>query len=452
MKNLRSVLALLALLIAAPAAAQQVQIHSVPIGKGGGVSGFNAAVPGASGMPLVSQGAAADPAFGTIGNSGLTPGAADTYKGSLNGSTVADVALPSCTAVNSALRYTLGSGPTCGAISVTTGFDMPINLGLSASASGGALTLNLVQASSAAPTANNPVLVPFRSTTATLGTVNWRTITSTLSLVVPSGATLGTSSSNVPFRVWIFLEDNGGTPELAVATCSNTTTIFGCAAWEHALKTTTTISAGSGTAGVPYATAGVSLDAVRIIGFCDYGSGLGTAGSWASACTTLQVYGPGMKKPGDVVQTIAPNFGTLTVVTFTTAGLVTTNVTASITLQGGAMNLVRYSAAVSTGNTVAANTNNLQMYRGVTAIGALQRGSAAAGSVVNGGSVPFTGYDFPTSAAAQTYAVKAIVNAGGGGTGSVPAVNTDSATEVLEEIMGALEPANDNGLPFAMAG
>lgn len=451
MKNLRSVLALLALLIAAPAAAQQVQIHSVPIGKGGGVSGFNAAVPGASGMPLVSQGAAADPAFGTIGNSGLTPGAADTYKGSLNGSTVADVALPSCTAVNSALRYTLGSGPTCGVISVTTGFDMPINLGLSASASGGALTLNLVQANSAAPTANNPVLVPFRSTTATLGTVNWRTITSTLSLVVPSGATLGTSSSNVPFRVWIFLEDNGGTPELAAATCSNVTSIFPCAAWEHTLKTTTTISAGSSTAGVPYATAGVSLDAIRIVGFCDYGSGLGTAGTWASACTTLQVFGPGMKKPGDVVQTVAPSFGTVATVACgaTATPGTTSNITAGITLQGGAMNLVRYSAASSANNASGGgNAVFVQMFRGSTAIGFLSH--TATGTLNNASNFSFAGFDAPSSSSAQTYVLKCGVT--GGTTGTIPAVNTDSATEVLEEVMGALEPANDNGLPFAMAG
>lgn len=47
-----------------PAAAQwQTPTHSVPLGKGAGVVGFGAAAPGASGSPLLSNGAGADPSF-----------------------------------------------------------------------------------------------------------------------------------------------------------------------------------------------------------------------------------------------------------------------------------------------------------------------------------------------------------------------------------------------------
>lgn len=52
------------LFAAAPAFAQwQVPTHSVPVGEGIGVTGFNSAVPSAAGLPLVSNGAAADPSF-----------------------------------------------------------------------------------------------------------------------------------------------------------------------------------------------------------------------------------------------------------------------------------------------------------------------------------------------------------------------------------------------------
>lgn len=309
--NNRIYAALIALLLAAtPALAQwQTPNHSVPIGAGGGTTGFKFATPGTSGQPLVSQGAAADPSFGTIGNAGFTVGPANTVKGTVDGVNTTDLAIPGCTSVSQALRWTSGVGASCGNILVTTGFDMPVNLGLSAAANGGALTLTLTQASGSAPTSSNPVLVPFRSTTATAGTVTWRTITAATSLTIPSGATLGTSSSNVPFRIWAFLEDNGGNPELAAATCSTATAIFPCAAWESTLKTSTAITSSSNTAGVLYAPSAVTLDAVRIIGFCDFSGGLTTAGTWASSCTTLQPMGPGIKKPGDEIQSATASSG-----------------------------------------------------------------------------------------------------------------------------------------------
>lgn len=301
MKMLRAPAALAFLLFCAPAFAQQTAIHSVPIGKGAGNIGFNAAVPGAAGQPLVSQGPSVDPAFGTIANSGFTPGAANTAKGSLNGTNVVDLPLPNCTGVNQAWKYVSGTGINCGAVSTTGGYDMPINFGLSALASGNALTITLTQANGAAPSSSNPVIVPFRSTVGTNGTINFATISATQSITIPNGATLGTSN-NVPFRVWIFEDYNGGTPELGVATCSSATTIFPCASWESTLPTSTTIGGSSNTGGVLYATAGVAADAVRIVGYCDFASGLATAGAWASACTTLQVFGPGVSRPGGTVQ------------------------------------------------------------------------------------------------------------------------------------------------------
>src|ERR1035441_4231416 len=238
-------------------------------------------------------------------------GSANTVKGAATSTAIADLAVPSCGAASSALQWLTGTGFQCGTLGATTagwgvalsgggvfsiataqppyGFDMPVNLGLTAVAAGSNLPISVVGANGSSPSATNPVSVPFRSATLATGTPVWAAITSALSIVVPSGATLGTANS-VPFRLWIFMELNGGTPELGVAVCSSATQIFPCAAWESTRVTTTTITGLAATSGVLYSTTGVSSDSVRIIGYCDYSSGLATAGAWASACLTLQTF------------------------------------------------------------------------------------------------------------------------------------------------------------------
>jgi hypothetical protein len=380
----------LAFLLASPALAQQTAIHSVPIGKGAGNTGFNAAVPGAAGQPLVSQGAAIDPAFGAIANSGFAAGPANTVKGSLNGTTVIDLPLPSCTGVNQTWKYTSGVGINCTAVSSTTGFDMPINLGLNASASGNALTLTLSQANGSAPTSASPVLVPFRSTTPGVGTVTWSTISAIQSITIPSGATLGTSNG-VPFRVWIFLNYNGGAPELGVATCSNTTTIFPCAAWEGTLPTTIAIGGSSNTGGVLYATTGVAADAVRIIGYIDYSNGLPVAGAWSgSPDTNVQVFGPGIKKPGDVVQEI---FAQTNSSVSTGATTVASNVTASIALSS-AINLIDVDITAAANAASGANITG-EVRRGTLTNVSQQVNLGTAGAVAVNGMFAFDVLDAP---------------------------------------------------------
>ncbi len=401
---LRAVAALAFLLACAPAFAQQTAVHSIPIGKGSGNTGFNAAVPGTAGLPLVSQGPSADPNFGLVANGGLTAGAANTAKGSLNGTTVIDLPLPSCTAVNQAWKYTSGTGINCSAVSVFTGYDVPVNLGLSASASGSALTLTLTQASGAAPTSSSPVLVPFRSLVATTGTVTWSTISATQSITVPNGGTLGTSNG-VPFKIWIFEEYNGGTPELAVATCSNPTTVFACAAWESTLQTSTTIGVGSptNTAGALLAPTGVASDAVRIIGFCEFANGLTTAGVWTSSCTTLQVFGPGVKKPGDTVQSVyAATGGTVTCATG--SPYTVTDITAAIKLANSS-NLVMINAVASVLTAAAGDGVNAILARNGSAIGNNVNVGGSGTSTVVTAPAPFMVLEVPASLSALTYAV-----------------------------------------------
>lgn len=439
MKMFRLAAVLASLLVVSPAVAQwQTPNHSVPIGRGGGVTGFGAANPGTVGIPLVSSGLTLDPTFGQAQNVGIQPGAANTLKGSLDGASTVDIAAPTCTGVGQAWHWTAGSGPTCATITATTGFDYPVNLGLSASVAATSLTLNVTQASGAAPTASNPVVVPFRSTTAATGTVLTESITGSLSLTIPASATLGTSNS-VPFRIWIFLNANGGTnPAIGVAVCSTATTsavsLFPCAAWEHTLKTSVTISSGATSAGVLYAAAGVSNDAVRIIGFCDYSAGLTAAGSWISTCTTLQVMSPSIKKPGDIVQ------GPLVTTSTTQA---TTTSASFAALSGGTTQAITPTATMNPIRVTIAGTTSsptgsaaaVQAVRGSTLIGVPfpinTTGTSGAGS--NQYSTTMVTIDAPGSPiASQTYGYQGKTSTG---TLAYPPSSTGVVVQ-LEEIQG----------------
>lgn len=265
-----------------------------------------------------------------VTNAKMATATQNTVKGAATSTAIADLAMPSCSAAGNALQWTTNTGFGCGTLtnqtagwgltgsstfSISTaappyGFDMPVNMGMTASVGASALTINLTTQSGSTPSATNPVLIPFRSTTLATGTTVWTAITSALSIVVPSAATLGTSN-NVPFRIWIFATYNAGVPQLGVALCSLSPTIYPCVAWETSRKTTVAIDGFSTAAGVLYATAAVSNDAVRIIGYADYSSGLATAGAYASVPTTLQVVGPGVKKPGDMVQIVRTASGTV---------------------------------------------------------------------------------------------------------------------------------------------
>lgn len=114
MKYVRFLL-LAALFACSPALAQwQVPDNSIPIGRGIGNTGFDNAAPGTLGFPLKSNGASALPSFGPIVNGAISPGAANTVKGTLDGAATTDLTLPSCAADGRhALTYTSGVGWVC---------------------------------------------------------------------------------------------------------------------------------------------------------------------------------------------------------------------------------------------------------------------------------------------------------------------------------------------------
>lgn len=104
-----------ALLTAAPAFAQyQVPDHAVPIGRGGTNQGFKNAAPGTTDRPFVSNGPTSDPSFRQLPNAGLVPGAANTVKGSVDGTTTSDLAIASCSLSYQFTQWLTGTGWRCG--------------------------------------------------------------------------------------------------------------------------------------------------------------------------------------------------------------------------------------------------------------------------------------------------------------------------------------------------
>lgn len=146
---------------------------------------------------------------------------------------------------------------------------------IDATSSSGSLTVTL-----------NPTVLDFRSSTTSSGTVNTRTINSAISVIVPSGATLGTVSGQQSF-IMVLAIDNAGTVELAVVNLGS----FSLS--ETTLISTSAINSGSTSASTVYSTTARTNVPYRVVGFIS--STQTTAGVWvipaATGTTTIQGIG-----------------------------------------------------------------------------------------------------------------------------------------------------------------
>jgi hypothetical protein len=320
------------------------------------------------------------------------------------------------------------------------GYNAPINLQLNAAVSGNNLTVSLLGVNGSNPSASNPVLVDFRSQTLNNGAngVVYGQITSALSFQVTSGNTMGCTTA-VLCRLWVTLicrTESGGTCSqilLGLSNQSTTAQVFPLA--EDVLQNTGAGTSGGGTAGlIQTSVASLSGVAIRIVGYVEV---TWTSGSgWATTPSKIQVFGPGVHRPGDVVQTIYASNATPA---STTSNTPQTFLSQAITPQS-AVNLIRINAGVYGQTDPHQNSIGLQIYRGGTPIGIGQLIGCVAGgcttSAVEAG-VSFLILDQISST--QTYAVK---YESGNGANSV---TCNGANMIIDEIMGALEPANDAG-------
>lgn len=125
-----------------------------------------------------------------------------------------------------------------------------------------------------------PTTLDFRSATLGSGTVNTRTLAAAASLVVPSGATLGTANG-VLSRLVVLLLDNAGALEPAIVNLAG-----GVSLDETGVISTTAISAAANSASVIYSQSARANLPYRVVGFVD--STQAAAGTWATAPSRVQ--------------------------------------------------------------------------------------------------------------------------------------------------------------------
>jgi hypothetical protein len=282
------------------------------------------------------------------------------------------------------------------------GFDQPVNMGLTAVQN--TPTANLLQvcvttAAGATPTATNPVLIPFPNN----GLVTWLSITGSHCMNTnAAGATLG-SQNSVPFRFWIAEFNNAGTPVLSLwHSGAGAATPVIDPLDETSAQSSTAISGGATSAGVFYTPNGttVATKQIKILGYLEYNAGLATAGSYSSAPTKIQLFGPGVKKPGDYLQNVS------------TSGSSTGTITPT-----SAINLVEYSIVANLTGTTAVgifqmNATGPLKRNGTTieTITVVAYGSAAGQQTTN--PVTWSSVDNPASTSAQSYVISGTGNFG----------------------------------------
>jgi hypothetical protein len=145
---------------------------------------------------------------------------------------------------------------------------------ISASVASNALTVGLT----------GPTALPFRNPTLANGAPVVGAIAASLSLIVPSGATLGTVSGQQA-NLALLVAYNGGSPVLCVANVAG-----GLDLSETNLINPTTISAGATSASTIYSASSVSANSpYRVVGYVQITEA--SAGTWATAPTLVQGVG-----------------------------------------------------------------------------------------------------------------------------------------------------------------
>jgi len=296
------------------------------------------------------------------------------------------------------------------------------NLTLAASVGSSALTIAVkVADGSTDPSSGDPISVTFRSSTAADGDYDTVSIEAALSLTISSGSTLGVTGTSIPFRGWVLLFNDAGTPRLGVVNCNGGTSIKSL---DESQLLSSTAEGGAGAADstkVIYTGSAVTNKAFRVLGYFDYASGLATAaGNWDAAPTKLQLFGPGTPLPGQTTGNMAQVIKTDTF-TSTTASAYTdiTDFSVSIT-PASACNLVKVTGGW---NNIAggANMAATRLVRGSTALvlgdaaGSRTPSTTTIFRTTDNLSVNFNGVvylDFPQSASATTYKVQFYLQGG----------------------------------------
>lgn len=323
---------------------------------------------------------------------------------------------------------------------------LPTNMQISAGVSANQLSVSLCAINSGSNTCNNPsatspLLVSFRDTTAANGDPVIISQQAALSFTILSTSNLGCVTATT-CRLWVVGINNAGTMALCLFNALLGTTVAPIN--EAANQTSQSGTTGGASAQLYYcSTASVTGKAIRILGYIEATWVSGTG--WSTTPSLVQIFGPGIKKPGDVVQRLFSTNSTQT--SSTTSYAAATNFNQAI-IPTSAANLI-HSVAFANFQTTANDGSNLQLSRGTACSTLIGTNVVASGSAAVISDAALEAYDSPNTTSSVTYALclKASVNAAtsiNGNTGNISSMT-------VEEIMSALEPANDDQ-PLRMVG
>ncbi len=185
----------------------------------------------------------------------------------------------------------------------TIGVDWyPKNLTVVCSRTSSAETIALKDKNGNDFSAANPLIVKFRNATAGTGDYTSIALTAAHSLVLSSGSVMG-ASNGVAFRLWLVLFNDAGTMRLGAVNCLSGTNIMGLKD-DDLLSSTAEGGAGAAdNAQTVYTGTAVTSKAMRIIGYLEYT--LATVGTWNTAPSKIQLFGPSVPLPGQLVQEVS---------------------------------------------------------------------------------------------------------------------------------------------------
>jgi len=308
------------------------------------------------------------------------------------------------------------------------GYGAPLNLQLAAAVSGNNLTVTVLGVNGSNPSSANPVLVNFRSQTLNNGSngIVYGQITSALSFTAVAGVNMGCTTA-VLCRLWVELicqtESSGACTSVLVGLSDQSTTGAVYPLSEDALQSTGVTGACGCTVGlIQTSVASLTGKAIRIAGYVEATWTNGTG--WATTPSKVQVFGPGVHKPGDVVQVVYESASPSLAIT-----------------PSSAINLVKFSASIACAAPASSTAVEMQFKRSSTALATQYiGGTSGTGMDGNAGAVVL---DAPGTSSSVTYSIA--------GSGSACTLIGSEVIE-LDEIMGALEPGNDNAAPLRLVG
>lgn len=310
-----------------------------------------------------------------------------------------------------------------------------LNGTLTVTANASALTIAVKTKAGSDPSASDPVFFFFRSATATTPDLSVLKVTAATSLVLSSGSTLGVTSSTA-FRIWIVAFNDGGTFRLGAfqsLTGGGLNASYQVSPLDFEIASSTA-EGGAGaadSAGVIYTGTAVTSKPMRILGYAEWSTSGLTAGTWTTTnLSVVQLFGPGIPRPGQIIQhkTVlsTPNDTT------TSTTYVTSSCNIAITPKSAANLLcIRHSGA---GYGVSENCF-AQWSRGSTAntnmAGSISLVNAAGSGVTVNGALVTVLYDLPNTASSQTYTMQFKGAAGGTAGFGANVANVEEALEIM---------------------